>query len=143
MSRRPRNPVTVVKADIDDKRQRELRRARNAFEDRERLRGRGRRAKTQEPVAKCCAGATFDDRERRDLISKGFSEELVDMMLSGDVPRPERLGGAETRRIVLRAAAQEVQKDRINPDHHTRLAAVAQKRAPPAVAAAGRGSNGD
>jgi hypothetical protein len=88
MSRRPRNPVTVVKADIDDKRQRQLGRARNTFEDRERLRGRGRAQVTTEPVS-----SLADDRQLKDLISRGFSLETAKAMVEGKAPSPYRFAG--------------------------------------------------
>jgi hypothetical protein len=88
---RPRKSAPIVeRVDIDDARQRELRRARQTFEQRERQR-LGLSPRTQEPVRK--APAMADDRELKNLISRGFSEATARAMLEGRAPTPYRYVG--------------------------------------------------
>lgn len=60
------------------------------FEAREASRGRGRAQVTQEPERK---RPTRADNTLRDLLSRGYSQELAEAMLDGRVPSPVRTGG--------------------------------------------------
>jgi hypothetical protein len=81
---RPRKPVTVIKADIDDARQRELRRARQSFEQRERQR-LGLAPRAEEPTP-----PPVLDRDVRRWLDKGYSEEMAKEMAASLTPADAR-----------------------------------------------------
>jgi hypothetical protein len=88
MTRPRKRDILVEHRPITDT-ERELRRQRQTFEQRERRR-LGLPPKTNEPQRR---GPARADNTLKDLISRGFSEETARAMAAGKAPTPHRYAG--------------------------------------------------
>jgi hypothetical protein len=85
-----KSSAVVQHASLDEQRwcqHRDRQRMREAFLERERLRGRGSAQPTNEPVRR---GPSRADNTLKDLVSRGFSPETATAMVEGRAPSPHR-----------------------------------------------------